>query len=127
MSGFSTLGQTRPADGSESMRAFKVSMQPPSTTISEFMRQTNFPALAMMPMLLALANPRFSSDLMSLTSGKSSSTASAEPSDEPLSTTIISAQGGSSSYRDMRQPIRYSLAFQLTIIIDTSGIRPRLP
>src|SRR5438445_7726173 len=76
-----------------------------------------------MPMLLALAKPRFARFRTSFTSGKRSCTISQEPSVEALSTTMISARAKSASARaDCRHCCKKLFAFQLTIMIERSRI-----
>src|SRR5580698_11602923 len=73
-----------------------------------------------MPMLLALANPRLSAFRISLNSGNISSTSSAVPSLEALSTTITSEQARAQCSRsDSRHSCTYFFAFHTTITTET--------
>src|SRR5580658_3760145 len=69
-----------------------------------------------MPILLALANPRFSRLRISLNSGNNSATSSGVPSVEALSTTITSQHTGAQCCRnDSRHSSTYFLAFHTTM------------
>jgi len=98
-------------------------MQSSRNFTSEFTRQTNSPELAAIPMLFALANPRFSWLRISLNSGYSSSTSSGVPSVEALSTTMISEHDlAQCSLKEPRHSRTYFLAFHTTMTTET----PRL-
>src|SRR5271156_6102012 len=76
-----------------------------------------------MPILLALAKPKFSPLRISLTSGKRSATSSGVPSLEALSTTTTSEYAlPQHSRKDARQSITYCLAFHTTMTMETRAV-----
>src|SRR5580704_9930003 len=98
-------------------------MQSSRNFTSEFTRQTKSPKDCAMPMLFALAKPKFSGLRINLNSGYNSATSSGVPSVDALSTTITSEHTEAQCSRsDARHSRTYFLAFQTTITTDTRAV-----
>ena len=97
-------------------------MAPGGTIVSLLSSRTFVPRLARMPMLLPPANPVFRPASMTWTFANALA-ASALPSVDALSTTMISCErAGGASRSEARQRRRSSRALNETTIIETSGI-----
>src|SRR3990170_5686449 len=118
---FRILGPRIPMGGCMSIKWTIVWRHPSNRVMSELIRQIYFPWLFCIPMLFAFANPRFMPLQIRRTPGKFSCNISTDPSDDPLSTTIISCRKPDASFSmDLRHSIRYCLAFQLTTMKERS-------
>src|SRR5439155_1107550 len=101
--------------------ASRRSIAPDGTTVSLLSRRRLVPWLARMPTFVARANPRLSRWQMTWTPGLRAA-ASALPSLEPLSTTMISQERAcTEAWSDPRHRSRSARALKETMMIETSG------
>src|SRR5450432_1842364 len=117
----STLLAAIPTPGRDANTRSKAASHPGSASASLLSRAINSPRAAAIPWLLAAQKPRFR-ELRITRAPNSPAARSAEPSVEPLSTTIVSDSTPVCRASDARHARKSSFRFQLTTTTDTKRL-----